>query len=141
MSTTEKQRQQQADLQRKLWSIANDLRGNMDANEFKNYILGLIFYRFLSEKNEEIASDLLKEDGISYEEAMNNDTYKPIVEKELIARIGFVIEPQYLFSNLIKEIEKQIFQIEDLSNAVKNVENSTRGHESDGSNFNITIRT
>lgn len=131
MSTTEKQRQQQADLQRKLWSIANDLRGNMDANEFKNYILGLIFYRFLSEKNEEIASDLLKEDGISYEEAMNNDTYKPIVEKELIARIGFVIEPQYLFSNLIKEIEKQTFQIEDLSNAVKNVENSTRGHESE----------
>lgn len=126
MSTTEKQRQQQADLQRKLWSIANDLRGNMDANEFKNYILGLIFYRFLSEKNEEIASDLLKEDGISYEEAMNNDTYKPIVEKELIARIGFVIEPQYLFSNLINEIEKQTFQIEDLSNAVKNVENSTQ---------------
>ena len=62
---------------------------------------------------------MLKEGGISYEEAMNNDTYKPIVEKELIARIGFVIEPQYLFSNLINEIEKQTFQIEDLSNAVK----------------------
>ena len=50
MSTTEKQRQQQAELQKKLWSIANDLRGNMDASEFRNYILGLIFYRFLSEK-------------------------------------------------------------------------------------------
>ncbi|MCC2083474.1 restriction endonuclease subunit M [Staphylococcus sp. HMSC068D08] len=131
MSTTEKQRQQLADLQKKLWSIANDLRGNMDANEFKNYILGLIFYRFLSEKNEDIAAGLLKEDDISYEEAMNNDTYKPIVEKELIARIGFVIEPQFLFSNLINKIEAQTFQIEDLSNAVKNVENSTRGHDSE----------
>ena len=50
---------------------------------------------------------------------MNNDTYKPIVEKELIARIGFVIEPQFLFSNLINKIEAQTFQIEDLSNAVK----------------------
>ena len=50
MSITEKQRQQQAELHKKLWSIANDLRGNMDASEFRNYILGLIFYRFLSEK-------------------------------------------------------------------------------------------
>ena len=40
---------QQAELQRRLWSIANDLRGNMDASEFRNYILGLIFYRFLSD--------------------------------------------------------------------------------------------
>ncbi|EHS19471.1 HsdM N-terminal domain protein [Staphylococcus aureus subsp. aureus IS-55] len=51
MSITEKQRQQQAELHKKLWSIANDLRGNMDASEFRNYILGLIFYRFLSEKS------------------------------------------------------------------------------------------
>ena len=131
MSTTEKQRQQQAELQKKLWSIANDLRGNMDANEFKNYILGLIFYRFLSEKNEEIANELLKEDDISYEESMNNDTYRPIVEKELITRIGFYIEPDYLFSSFIKKIETQTFQIEDLSTAIKNVENSTRGHDSE----------
>ena len=57
-------RQQQAELQKKLWSIANDLRGNMDANEFKNYILGLIFYRFLSEKVEETSGRLLSEDNI-----------------------------------------------------------------------------
>ena len=79
---------------KKLWSIANDLRGNMDANEFKNYILGLIFYRFLSEKVEETSARLLSEDNISYQEAMNNDDYRPIVEKELIQRIGFVIEPE-----------------------------------------------
>ncbi|WP_141756897.1 type I restriction-modification system subunit M N-terminal domain-containing protein, partial [Staphylococcus sp. HMSC036D05] len=88
MTTSEKQRQQQAELQKKLWSIANDLRGNMDANEFKNYILGLIFYRFLSEKVEETSARLLSEDNISYQEAMNNNDYRPIVEKELIQRIG-----------------------------------------------------
>ena len=49
MSREEKQQLQQAELQKQLWSIANTLRGNMDANDFKNYILGLIFYRYLSE--------------------------------------------------------------------------------------------
>jgi type I restriction enzyme M protein len=44
MSREEKQQSQQAELQKQLWSIANTLRGNMDANDFKNYILGLIFY-------------------------------------------------------------------------------------------------
>ena len=63
----------------------------------------LNFLPFLSEKNEEIVNELLKEDDISYEESMNNDTYRPIVEKELITRIGFYIEPDYLFSNLIKK--------------------------------------
>ena len=62
---------------------------------------------------------------------MNNNDYRPIVEKELIQRIGFVIEPENLFSNLKTKIENQTFEIEDLSNAIKNVENSTRGHESE----------
>ncbi|WP_210135845.1 type I restriction-modification system subunit M N-terminal domain-containing protein, partial [Staphylococcus sp. GDX8P80P] len=69
------QRQQQAELQKKLWSIANDLRGNMDASEFRNYILGLIFYRFLSEKTEEEVAELLKEDNISYTEAWEDEEY------------------------------------------------------------------
>ena len=44
----------------KLWAIANDLRGQMDASEFKNYILGVIFYRYLSERTEMYMTDLLK---------------------------------------------------------------------------------
>ncbi|MDN5664500.1 MAG: type I restriction-modification system subunit M N-terminal domain-containing protein, partial [Staphylococcus equorum] len=131
MSITEKQRQQQAELQKNLWSIADDLRGNMDANEFKNYILGMIFYRFLSEKIEEQAQILLAEDNIDYETAMADEDYRPVLEQEFISRIGYVIEPQYLFSHLVKKIEKQVFEMEDLSNAIKNIENSTRGHDSE----------
>ena len=41
---------QQNEVDSKLWAMANNLRGNMDASEFKNYILGLIFYKFLSDK-------------------------------------------------------------------------------------------
>ena len=50
METQEIQAKQQAELHTQLWAMANDLRGNMDASEFKNYILGLIFYRYLSDK-------------------------------------------------------------------------------------------
>ncbi len=131
MSVTEKQRQQQTELQKNLWSIANSLRGNMDASEFKNYILGMIFYRFLSENTEAQAAELLSEDDVTYEDAMVDESLRPVLEKELIERIGYVIEPHHLFSHLIRKIEQQTFEIEDLSNAIKNIENSTRGHDSE----------
>ena len=52
-------------LQSQLWNIANDLRGNMGADEFRDYILGFIFFKYLSEKVELWANGLLKEDGIN----------------------------------------------------------------------------
>ncbi len=131
MSVTEKQRQQQAELQKKLWSIANDLRGNMDASEFRNYILGLIFYRFLSEKTEVQVDILFEGENTTYEQAWQNEEYKEALEAELLERIGYVIEPQDLFSTLIKKIENQTFEIEDLHKAISKIETSTRGQESE----------
>lgn len=131
MTTTDKQRQQQADLQKKLWDIANDLRGNMDANEFRNYILGLIFYRFLSENTEQQVEQLLAEDNISYDEAWEKEEYRDVLQQELIARIGYVIEPQDLFSRLVQKIENQTFEIEDLHQAINHIEASTRGEDSE----------
>src|SRR5699024_12492505 len=126
MTITEKQREQQAELQKNLWAIANDLRGNMDASEFRNYILGLIFYRFLSEKTEMQANILLREDDMSYAEAWEMDEYREGLEQELIARIGFVIAPQALFSNLIQKIENRTFEIEQLHEAISRVKGSAR---------------
>jgi len=56
----------QKQLEQQLWSIANDLRGKMDADEFRDYILGFIFYKYLSEKMHSFANKLLLEDGIKY---------------------------------------------------------------------------
>ena len=137
MSTTEKQRQQQAELQKKLWDIANDLRGNMDASEFRNYILGLIFYRFLSEKTEEQAEFLLREDNLTYEEAWADADYRAAIEKELIDRIGFVVEPKYLFSTFIDKISNQTFEIEELYEAINKIEASTRGEDSEDDFINL----
>ncbi|WP_162781796.1 type I restriction-modification system subunit M N-terminal domain-containing protein, partial [Staphylococcus aureus] len=119
MSITEKQRQQQAELHKKLWSIANDLRGNMDASEFRNYILGLIFYRFLSEKAEQEYADALSGEDITYQEAWADEEYREDLKAELIDQVGYFIEPQDLFSAMIREIETQDFDIEHLATAIR----------------------
>ena len=62
---TEEQRRQ---LQQQLWNIANTLRGKMNADEFRDYILGFIFYKYLSEKVERYAEVLLAEDQLKFAE-------------------------------------------------------------------------
>ena len=133
MSITEKQKVQQAELHKKLWSIANDLRGTMDASEFRNYILGLIFYRYLSEKTEQRAANLLEEDNLSYQAAWANTDYQKDLKDELLEQIGYVIEPQDLFSAMVAEIEKGEqgnFDVEVLEKAISKIEESTLGHDS-----------
>lgn len=130
MSINEKQQEQQRELQTRLWAIANDLRGNMEASEFKNYILGLIFYRYLSEKVENKANDLLSEDGMNYLEAWNDEEMKEALKEELLEDIGYFIEPKYLFSTLLRAIEEGKFDIEMLQSAVNNITESTLGTDS-----------
>ncbi|PTQ79013.1 type I restriction-modification system subunit M N-terminal domain-containing protein [Nitrosomonas ureae] len=62
---TEEQRRQ---LQQQLWNIANTLRGKMNADEFRDYILGFFFYKYLSEKVERYADSLLAEDQLKFAE-------------------------------------------------------------------------
>lgn len=140
MTTSEKQRQQQAELHKKLWAMANDLRGQMDASEFKDYILGLIFYRYLSEKVEARANSLLKEDNISFTNAWKNEEYREDLAEYLIDELGYVVEPQFLFSHFLEEIEKGangIFDVEMLQNGVKAIESSTLGTRSQDDFHNL----
>ena len=129
---TNKVQQQAAELSNQLWSICNDLRGGMDANEFRNYILGTIFYRYLSERTEMYMQDLLKEDNISYEEAFADSAYRPIVEKWSIDHLGYIIRPENLFRVLNQRINKpkndaDKFSIEDYERAVNELTGSTLG--------------
>lgn len=133
MTSIEKQRQQQAELHKKLWNMANDLRGQMEAYEFKNYILGLIFYRYLSEKTEDRVAKLLEEDGILYIDAWKDEEMRSALSEELIQQIGYIIEPKYLFSNMICEITKGDqgeFDTEMLQKAVNAITESTLGADS-----------
>lgn len=133
---TEKVQFQAAELSSQLWSIANDLRGGMDANEFRNYILGTIFYRYLSERTELYMKDILKDDNITYEEAFANADFKPVVEKWSLEHLGYIIKPENLFRELNRKVVKSIgdgdkFSVEDYERAVNELTGSTLGNKSE----------
>lgn len=133
---TEKVQAQAAELSSQLWSIANDLRGGMDANEFRNYILGTIFYRYLSERTELYMQDILKDDNLTYEEAFENANFKPVVEKWSLEHLGYIIKPENLFRELNRKVIKPMgdgdkFSVEDYERAVNELTGSTLGNKSE----------
>jgi len=115
----------------RLWAIANILRGKMDASEFKNYMLGFIFYKFLSEKLEYFLNKTLKEDGIDFAKAFNDSKYAEALKEEAVEHLGFFLEPQYLFRSLVAKAQKKEFILDELNKTLKSIEQSTLGHESE----------
>lgn len=120
----------QAELEKRLWAIANELRGNMGADEFRNYILGLIFFKFLSEKIENTGNDILAEDEMKFADIEGKDEYIEAVREYCVNSIGYFIEPKYLFGTLANRAKNGEFIIEDLGLALKYIEDSTSGQDS-----------
>ena len=120
----------QKELETKLWAMANNLRGTMEAYEFKNYILGMILYYYLSKREEDYMVNLLKDDGISFEEAWADDEYKEAVIEEALRDLGYLIEPRYLFRNMVRMVENNNFDIEFLQAAINSIMESTMGADS-----------
>lgn len=126
----------QSELHSKLWSIATTLRGNsaMEAGDFKNYVLGIIFYKFLSEKIEDAASIMLSDSAIKdYALAYKDSEYADLLKEELTSQTGYFIAPEFLFSTMIKEIDKGDsgkFSVDLLQQAINSINESTMGQDS-----------
>ncbi|SHF07112.1 type I restriction enzyme M protein [Flavobacterium fontis] len=127
-------------LEQQLWNIANTLRGKMNADEFRDYILGFIFYKYLAEKMELFANDILKQDGISFRSltATDSQTLEIVeaVKEESLERLGYFLKPDELFSEVVKrgnnDVEGQSnFILEDLQKILTNIQLSTMGTESE----------
>lgn len=115
----------------KLWAIANTLRGTMDASEFKNYMLGFIFYKHLSEKIEKFVNKELEADGLTFEEAYEDQEIREALQEESVETIGYFLEPKFLFRSLIAKAKTNEFLLDDLSKSLKEIEQSTQGHQSE----------
>ena len=124
-------------LEQKLWDIANELRGKMDADEFRDYILGFIFYKYLSEKMASYANKLLAEDGITYlsldEDSADGAEYLDAIKDESVEKLGYFLKPSELFGEVAKRGngDSNNFILEDLTQILRNVEQSTMGYESE----------
>ena len=124
-------------LEQQLWNIANTLRGKMDADEFRDYILGFIFYKYLSEKIEHYANELLEEDGIFYsdinESSKEGKEMLDAIKEDTIESLGYFLKPSELFSAVAKRgnSDTNNFILEDLTGILRSIEQSTMGHESE----------
>jgi len=122
-------------LEKQLWNIANALRGNMSADDFRDYILGFIFYKFLSEKIHLYADNLLAEDGIKFidiDEASEagQETLEALKE-ETINHLGYFLKPSELFHVLAQKGEQGAFIIEELAAVLRHIEQSTMGTDAE----------
>ena len=117
-------------LETKLFAIADELRSSMDANEYKNYILGFIFYRYLSEKQENYLNNELKSDGLTFQEAWEDESLKTDLQEDSIETLGYFITPEHLFSSIIEKCKVNDPIRNDLKLAFNEITNSAQGTES-----------
>lgn len=121
---------QKQQLEQKLWDIANTLRGRINADEYRNYILGFIFFKYLSEKQHLYANGLLEEEVVKeYTEIRDVETLQAIKEESL-AQLGYFLEPNQLFEVIAKKGQNN-FIIEELEATLNYIEQSTMGTESE----------
>lgn len=129
-------------LEKQLWAVANVLRGKMNADEYKNYILGFIFYKYLSEKLELYVNDkLLASENFKFaeikEDANNGSEVIEHVKDACINHLGFFLKPTELFSYLVKKGRGEIkgqestFILEDLKNVLNTIERTSMGTDSE----------
>ena len=128
---------QKQHLEQQLWNIANTLRGKMDADDFRDYILGFIFYKYLSKKMDLYAHEILQPDGLTYQQIEGHpqeEEYMAAIRDAALDKLGYFLKPSELFSELARRGNaggKNNFILGDLAKVLTNIEQSTMGSESE----------
>ena len=114
------------DIKRRLWNGANDLRGSMDASRYKDYMLGLMFYKFLSDKTLETFATTSGIKGTeeelvhAYHEAY--DSYGENLIDMIQKVLGYHVQPQYLYQTWLKDIREGTFELEKVTESLQSFE-------------------
>jgi type I restriction enzyme M protein len=137
-------------IENRIWAIANKLRNKIEPDEFKSYCLGFVFYKFLSEKQNLYADEILKNDKRKFLDLnlknKNDEKLIKIIEEESISNLGYHLNIEDLFLNICKKIANGDFILDTISKIFRKIENSTKGTESEESfeglfdNIDLTSR-
>lgn len=120
--------QQRAELQRRIWQIANDVRGSVDGWDFKQYVLGTLFYRFISEN---FAHYMGGGDTSIYASLSDDDERLIEIKDDTIRTKGYFIYPSQLFENVVKNANTNEKLNTDLKNIFNEIEDSAVGYPSE----------
>lgn len=127
-----KKEQERAELHRTIWNIANDLRGSVDGWDFKQYVLVMLFYRYISENLANYINTGEREAGnASFDYANLSDQEAEQAREDLVSTKGFFILPSELFENIHKRAANDENLNETLERVFKNIESSAQGSGSE----------
>ncbi|NCD06256.1 MAG: type I restriction-modification system subunit M, partial [Spirochaetia bacterium] len=124
--------QERAELHKTIWGIANDLRGSIDGWDFKQYVLGMLFYRYISENLTNYINKGERDSGFpdfDYKEL--SDEEAETIRDSIVEEKGFFILPSELFVNIKKNAKNDDNLNETLQKVFINIENSTKGSDSE----------
>ena len=123
---------ERAELHKTIWKIANDLRGNVDGWEFKAYVLGSIFYRFISENICDYIHQLMTEAGQpDFDYTAISDEMAQNIRQKMVEEKGYFILPSQLFQNVVKTADKDENLNERLTSIFRSIEASAVGTPSE----------
>lgn len=124
--------QERNELHRTIWQIANDLRGSVDGWDFKAYVLGMLFYRFISENLTSYLNQAEHDAGnADFDYAGISDEMAELGREETVREKGFYILPSELFANVRMRAREDSNLNETLSRVFQNIENSAKGTASE----------
>ena len=121
--------QQRAELQRQIWAIANDVRGSVDGWDFKQYVLGTLFYRFISENFVDYITG--GDESVNYAGMFDDDENIKFAKEDAIKTKGYFLYPSQLFSNVAANAHKNENLNTDLAAIFAAIENSANGYDSE----------
>lgn len=120
--------QQRDELQNKIWKIANEVRGAVDGWDFKQFVLGTLFYRFISENFTNYIEG--GDDSINYA-GMSDDVITPEIKDDAVKTKGYFIYPSQLFVNVVKDADTNPNLNTDLKAIFDSIESSANGYASE----------
>ena len=119
---------QRSELQNKIWKIANEVRGSVDGWDFKHFVLGTLFYRFISENFTNYIEG--GDDSVNYAN-LADDIITPEIKDDAIKTKGYFIYPSQLFANVVDKANTNTDLNTDLKAIFTDIENSANGYDSE----------